>query len=51
MEEVMPKEALEAAQSELNSIGGNHVDKLAKVLCILLSGMIERALEEYEDEG
>lgn len=49
-EEVVSRETLEDAKGELSSVGGDHVERLAKTLCILLEGVIDKLLEEYEDE-
>ena len=48
-EEVVSKETLEEAKRELSSVGSDHVQRLAKTLCILLAGVIDKLLEEYDD--
>lgn len=50
-EEIVSEECLLAAREELRSVGANHVERLAKVLCILLEGVVETLLGEYETDG
>jgi hypothetical protein len=50
-EEIVSEECLNAAKKELGSVGANHVERLAKVLCILLEGIVDTLLEEYETDG
>lgn len=47
-EEVVSEECLRAARRELRSTGSDHVQRLAKTLCILLEGVVDKLLEEYE---
>lgn len=48
MEELVKLETLLDMQAELNSRGSNHVERLAKALCILLGGLVDVAIEEYD---
>ena len=50
-EEVVSEECLNAAKQELGSVGSDHVQRLAKTLCILLEGIVDTLLEEYETDG
>ena len=50
-EEVVSEECLNAAKQELRSVGSDHVQRLAKTVCILLEGVIETLLGEYETDG
>ncbi len=50
-EEIVSEDCLLAAREELRSGGADHVQRLAKVLCILLEGIIETLLEEFETDG
>lgn len=48
-EEVVSEECLNSAKRELGSVGSDHVQRLAKTLCILLEGIVDTLLEEYDD--
>lgn len=49
-EQVVSEECLRAAKFELNERGGSNAERLAKVLCILLEGVVDTLLEEYIPE-
>ncbi len=50
-EEIVSEECLNAAKTELGSVGSDHVQRLAKTLCILLEGIVDTLLAEYETDG
>lgn len=50
-EEIVSEECLNAAKRELGSVGSDHVQRLAKTLCILLEGIVDTLLAEYETDG
>jgi hypothetical protein len=43
---IITTEVLKEAKEELNSVGGDHVQRLAMTLCILLDGFLDKLIEE-----
>lgn len=51
VDEVVSREVLMEALEELDKRESSHVERLAKVVCVLLGGVIVTLLEEFEDNG
>jgi hypothetical protein len=43
---IITTEVLKEAKEELNSVGSDHVQRLANTLCILLDGFLDKLIEE-----
>lgn len=46
--EIVSEDCLHEAKEVLGGLGGDHTERLAKALCVLLGGIIDKLLEEYE---
>lgn len=49
-DEIVSEGVLIQAEEELEKRESSHVERLAKVLCILLGGVIDTLLKEYNNE-
>jgi hypothetical protein len=45
-EVILTTEVLLEAKEELQSVGSDHVQRLAKTVCILLDGFLDKLIEE-----
>lgn len=46
--EIVSEEYLRHAREVLDEGGTDHLQRLAKAVCVLLAGVVDRLLEEYE---